>query len=213
MAKLSGPEEFFEVFRQKQDEPAPRQEPPLTNQPAESRPAFDAADLTGKPSTEKTITVKASTALFAAVCVLLLMILSYFAGVAQRTPAKPESKKLPAVSRGTESGQQPPVVAPGRTVETGPRFELQTVSYNNNALGKKLAGEATKSLNDMSVVATSGARAYFYESGSKVIVAIGPFSSDRSLTAKQVESAVKAAPYAGQRPFRSAWFRPMAEGR
>ena len=213
MAKLSGPEEFFEVFRHDKDQPAPSQKPeppPSADQP----PAQPAAGIgpAARPGAEKTIPVKMSTIVFAGVCVVLLMILSYIAGQANApekqagTPAGAAPKQLPpplSSLGNTGGGRQDAMPAqPERPRSQASGVELRVNRYPNDSDGEKAAIAVVKFLNTLPAVRHNAVNVGYYRDGKLIVVAIAPFESDRSPAALEVWNAVEDATFANRKPFK-----------
>lgn len=225
MAKLSGPEEFFEVFRHQKrtDRPdapheQPAQAPGQAAQPENAR--TELSFPAGQVSAEKIVPVKVSTLVFAAVCAVLLMILSFFAGVATRPdPAKDQIKQPGLTGRaGLTPGENRPITPSSGEPVTG-GWELQVVSYAKNPANRKNASDWAQYFNEIPVMKASMVRAFIRESSTHVSVVVGPFQSPQSAAALKVRAAIAdVTVQAGrssaiEKPFRDALFVKAPEGR
>jgi|GEM_PF-2944059 len=226
MAKLTGPEEFFEVFRHDKDQPAPAKKP--ESQPVEQpqiQPAADAG-LAARPGSEKTIPVKPSTLAFAGVCVVLLMILSYVAGQANAPD------KQPAGQTGTPQKQKPPVPPLSALGDAGTRqtggvtpqsqrhqlqargVELRVIKYPNDAGGESAALAAINFIKTQEAIRRNAVSVGSYKDGNLIIVAVKPFESDRSPAAVEVWKALEDATYLGMKRFKKTLeFGPIHQDR
>ena len=217
MAKLSGPEEFFEVFRHDK-QPAPGtgkpEQPPVGQQQPTPAPVY-LTSLAAKPSSENAIQVRFSTLIFAGVCVVLLMVLSYFAGKEANRPVAPGSQvKAPAVPPkdfppgrfGTNLVNQHPQT-PGRQSAVGQaegRFELEVMRYRIEGGGEALARDLTAFLKTLPTIRSNAVGVGYDPRGTEFVVWIGPFISDRSQAAREVQNEVMNTPYNGKKRFASS---------
>ena len=223
MAKLSGPEEFFEVFRR--DDPNKPPAPAEPEQPHDEQrqpaPALVfPAGLATKPAGEKTIAVRFSTLIFTAVCVLLLMVLSYFAGKANRSdaaanrPAKPSAMpakpQFPNTFGVNVLNTQPPQAAGQKTQGQQPaasqaegKVVLEVMRYND-ASRVKSADELTAFLKGLPAVRSNAVGVGYDVNGNDIVVWIGPFISDRSQAAREVQNEVINSPYNGRKRFQNS---------
>jgi len=212
MAKLSGPEEFFEVFRHDKDQPAQARKPEPAEQP-QIQPVADVG-LSARPGAEKTISVKMSTLAFAGVCVVLLMILSYVAGQANAPdkqpggPAgaaqKPKQSPPPLSSLGNTTGnkQDARQAQPDRPRQQATGIELRVNRYPNDSDGEKAAIAVVKFLNTLPAVRNNAVNVGYYKQGNLIVVAIAPFESDHSPAAAEVWNTVSDATFANRKPFK-----------
>ena len=209
MAKLSGPEEFFEVFREKQPEEG-RSQQPVGQIPIQAPPSF---------RQEKTVTLKVRTLVIAGTSSVLLMVLSYLVGAAGR----PEQNKGPLQAGGGRRQQERQGLPGGRGVDdaglragqtngtppvdgrtdTDPsrrgKYVLRIITYRNTATGRKLAGELELFLKEHPVLSSHavsvGADVRPREG---IVIYVGPFDSRKSSKAKVIKEAVKKMRYKGQ---------------
>ena len=195
MAKLSGPEEFFEVFRhpKRTDRPdAPGE--PLQKQPEPQAARPDLAFPGGSPPAEGTIAVKVSSLAFAGVCALLLMILAYFAGLANA----PEPVAKQPIAGG-------PINPDGRAQPAG-GWELLVVSYAKTTVNERVANEVANVLADVAAVKACPVRVFTRDTGSTLNVVVGPFQSPQDPGALKVREAITGLVAHNKRPFKSASF-------
>ena len=204
MAKLSGPEEFFEVFRhpKRSDRPEAQGEPLKTQtEPPTARP--DLAFPAGKVPGENTVTVKVSTLVFAGVCALLLMILAYFAGMANA----PE----PAADKGPIAGG---AVNTGLPANPSGGWELQMVSYGMSTENRRQANRVVAALAERPEVrACPVARVFTRETSNRITVVIGPFQSPDEPSAQRLREKMVGLISNGKRLFAGASFVRMPAGR
>jgi hypothetical protein len=216
MAKLNGPEEFFEVFHRKQAG-APGEKQPDEQRVARPRVNFGSA--------ERTVTLKLRTLVIGAASSVLLMILCYFVGVAGRSqpPTEPGGQRPVqgvSVSESTEGGG--PGADAGEATRMGvgqneassadnaaqpPRtgYVLVVAAYEQTATGRNYAYEVIEHLKKQEVIRTSPVSVGAFVMGNHLTVCIGPFASSKSASARRVEQAVKNMTYR-DKAFSDAYF-------
>ena len=225
MARLSGPEEFFEVFHDEK-----------TQQPRGEQPAEHVARQSTASSAprENTVTVRVRTLVIAGMCSVLLIALSYLVGLSNREASAPRQAGAPPV--GGIKGKEPTDqvdrvghqddggqgnVAPDSGNGTGsdaggeqapqPKgYILVVATYDKTAVGAQYAKEVEGYLKKQKEL-----DAYLVYKATLLterhrIVYVGPFTSTRSETAKAVHQAVKRMSYRGRR-FNDAYFLKLPQ--
>lgn len=216
MAKVSGPEEFFEVFRdQKQPRPQPEREE-RAEPVREQRPA--PMQVLAATAPAKTVTLKVTTLLYLAACGVLLIVLSYIVGMAQRSePSRGALKPAGGVGQQRESdialqqGPANPVVhgeqlpAPIDNVMTGK--VLQVATYPNTEAMMKRASEWAEQIRKQPDIISSGARVQAVKEGNSIILIVGGFPSAQDPAAQKALGAATRMEYRGQKVFQRPFFR------
>lgn len=227
MAKLSGPEEFFEVFSDKQAKQS------SGDRPAENLPVEPRVGLAPR---EKTVTIQVRTLAIACASAVLLIVLSYFVGLSHRPEARPLGRGADqpggrshtngptnlagAVDdRDDDSGRSvsgqsdgDPSSSGGTVQEARRDYVLVVASYNKTPLEAQYANEVVSYLKQQeeldSIPASIGTRVM----GPHLVVCIGPFSSTKSKTARKAFEAVRRMSYRGK-TFDDALFLPISQSR
>ena len=210
MAKLSGPEEFFEVFSDKQARQS------SGDRPAENLPVKPRG---GRASREGTVTIQVRTLAIGCACAVLLIVLSYFVGLSHRTEARPlgRGKGLPpgnggssragqgatmgdgSVSVGPGAGAAGDDASAGGAQATAPRkaWVLKVASYVENQKNKKLAAKLQQYVEE-NVDVAAYVFPYVTDDGRHRVVCIGPFKSKDDLSAVRVKNVIgQLPPYEG----------------
>jgi len=231
MAKLSGPEEFFEVFQKKRPEQGG--ERPIDDPHAERAQA--------PPQESKTVTVEVRTLVTAGACAVLLIVLSYFVGLS-RHPESASPDRRPVGRAPGEPVQQPGENRPGDNVireagvdrpatphgvrpassdngegPVGPpnappamqrkMLVLQVASYNKDTpANRKYAYGLIQYLKEQRELRAAAVYVFLHVTKKRQLaVWISPFTSPHSATARKIEAAVKKMKYMGH-DFKRAFF-------
>jgi len=205
MAKASGPEEFFEVFRQRRgQETRETAEPP--------RPGSGPLPFGGG---HKTVTMRVRTLVIGACSSLLLMVLCLFVGMAIGRPRGPAVENRPLIhqARGTygRSGGPNNGSVTERTVETPPGkhatpppmppvaaqkvWVIVVATYQKGAAAREYADDVMKFLREQDVVKSFRVSVGSSEIGNHRLVYVGPFASNSDPIARQMLTAIKRMKY------------------
>ncbi|NQT21753.1 MAG: hypothetical protein HQ592_18760 [Planctomycetes bacterium] len=226
MAKLSGPEEFFEVFSDKQAgrPPADRLS---DDHPVEARIAPAPRD--------KTVTIQVRTLVIGCMSAALLIALSYFVGLSNRPEAQPPGPLAGRPAGGSvTNGPADPADLVGSPDDSAdgnaaaqsdgeaanaagavqqPQREgyiLLVATYDNTAVNVQYAKEVVSYLKQQKELRLSPVSIGTLVTGRHLVVCIGPFPSTKSETARRIHEAVKGMSYKG-RPFNDAYFIKMPQ--
>jgi len=221
MAKMTGPEEFFEVFRSKKSEQ--QQPPPQTEKrlPQEQPARPQTVMPYGSSTRPMTVTVKVSTLAVAGISAGLLVILAFLIGRATSTgsePAPGPPRGHEEIARGT--GQQPPVgtvnggeqppqqsgletAAP--PVASRGRWVVQVATYGDDQRQRDIANSVMQFLQGVPEVGQTGSFVGAVKLGNNHVIWVGPFESRTSQKAQIVLNAVRNAEFrTGTRDFGDA---------
>lgn len=197
MAKLSGPEDFFEVFSDKQAKQS------SGDRPAEHRPL---EPRVGPASQGKTVAIQVRTLVIACISAVLLIVLSYFVGLSNRPEARPLGSKANQPGGRSDIGgaTDQAGAVDDRDEDAGrsapaPRkaWVLRVASYVENEKNRKLAAKLKEHVEENVDVA-----AYVFphvtEDGRYRVVCIGPFESKDDPSAVRVKNMIgQLPPYEG----------------
>jgi len=217
MAKLRGPEEFFEVFHEKDSE-EPQAARPAAGGPAQTTLGFNAA--------QKTVTIEVRTLAIAGACALLLVVLSYFVGLS-RHPEAPAGGQKPVVRKIGQTPQDRRDVEPARPNDrrVGRKagdtddgdgvpvlqklLVLQVATYDYTLTQRGYADDLMQYLKERRELRSSPVHIFPHVTkNKKLIVCVGPFESTRSPTARKIIAAVHSMSYRGH-SFKDALFNEI----
>jgi len=207
MAKLSGPEEFFEVFHERRGQPPKEPLPPAGPQPGQSPFGGD------RP---KTVTITVRTLMAGIFSSLLLMVLCVFVGMAiakapstqgvqgeprplvQQTgrPGGSQERPVDTGSAGIGEGEAPPdnrEAAPPQPPQQQKVWVIAVVSYAPSA--REYADEFRKFLTEQDFVKSFRVHVGCDIVGNKRLVYVGPFASADDPIAKNMLAAIRKMRY------------------
>ena len=245
MARARGPEEFFEVFRTmkkpaenedkqpaKLTKPADATSPPpspehehVPLEPNKPSPAIYYHAGIGKQNTDglgrsvlkASIVLRRDSIIYAAISVVLLLILSYVIGfdTGRRSRNHTATGQGISIAEAQPTPRIPPasIVGIARTeLPSAPaRFELliSTIgpaNSRNRERGEQIASE----LNTLSVFREYGLEAYTVVSGQQQVLRVrGNFISDSDEFAQTVLRTIRSLEYQGRKDFTTARFVPI----
>ena len=241
MARAKGREEFFEVFRtnrgknDQDDRPAEPVTKPADVEPPQKPAEHEHVEVDpGKPSSaiyyhagiqhentdglsrgvlKSSIALRRDSIIYAAISVVLLLILSYVIGYDRGRHSGGEGSDLAtrvAANEGTPGARQGSILTAVRTeTPLAGRFEIQMATLGKaNSQTKALGEEAVAELNAMASFRDLGLEAYTAAVGDQqVLRARGGFASDRDERAQNVLRTIQTLVYQGRKDdFKTAMF-------
>lgn len=209
VAKMEGPEEFFEAFRTSHRKPVTPSDPSVRtsagdDEPQESadpEPDAPAGETARRPlssvfsESEPTITLRRSTLIFSLVLVFVLLFIAYAMGTSRARQAPSAGQKSSQTAAPKMTGQWAIVLKEFRTTDSS---SLANATDYRNYLRQKPEVLSNK---DAFILSSMSDR--------KLLLCVGPFQYQDSPQVSEILPRLRTLQYLGVRQFGNAQVQPL----